>query len=266
MSNKRRSNTKSKFDNFDKFLVNNPHPIQIPTEYNSKKFTIHDMKSIQPMTRTQERLFQLWNNNNLSIDGSAGTGKTFCATYLALKDILGEIENRKCDKIIFIRSAVASRDIGFLPGTEEEKMEVYETPYIQIFDFLFKKKNQYKFMKEAGIVEFHSSGFLRGQTFDNAIIIVDEAQSMNYHEISTIMTRVGTNSKMVIIGDTKQNDLIYKKNDISGFGKYLKVASMIPSMRQVTFTIADVVRSGFVKEFLVADEMYDDKEALNNTR
>lgn len=263
MPTKKRSNTKSKYDNFDNFLNNNPIPI--PTDFNrsQKTFSIHDMKSITPMTRNQQRVFDLWEDDyNLSIDGSAGTGKTMCATYLALQELLGKGGDGKVDRIIFIKSPSPSKMVGHLPGTIEEKLEPYEVSFMQIFDFIFKKKNQYKFMKEAGLIEFHSSAFLRGQTFDNAIIIVDEGQSMNYHEISTIMTRVGSNSKIVMIGDTKQNDLIYNKNDVSGFAKYLKVASMIPSMRQVSFTIADIVRSGFVKEFLVADEMYDNK--VNN--
>jgi predicted ribonuclease YlaK len=258
---RRKANLKFKQDSFSSFMNSNPVPI--PTEYNQKKFSVHDMKSIRPMTRNQEQVFSLWNDDyNMVLAGSAGTGKTLCSIYLALQEVL-DLENTKYDKLIIIRSAVASRDVGFLPGTEDEKMEVYETPYMQIFDFLFKKKNQYKFMKEAGLVEFHSTSYLRGQTFDNSIIVLDEAASLNYHEISTVLTRVGTNTKVITIGDTKQNDLIYKKSDVSGFAKFLKVASMIPSMRQVTFTIDDVVRSGFVKEFLVADEMYDEREHLN---
>jgi phosphate starvation-inducible PhoH-like protein len=264
---RRKSNAKSKYDDFDTFL--NKNPIPIPTEYNrnQKTFTTHDMKSIQPMTRNQQKVFDLWEDDvNIVLAGSAGTGKTLCTLYLALKEILDTIENRKYDKIVIVRSAVASRDIGFLPGTAEEKMEVYEQPYMQIFDFLFKKKNQYKFMKEVGLVEFHSTAYLRGTTFDNCIIVLDEAASLNYHEISTVMTRVGTNTKIIAIGDTKQNDLIYKKNDTSGFMKFLDISTRIPSMRNVYFTVEDIVRSGFVKEFLIADEQYEEREELNRKR
>lgn len=260
MPTKKRSNTKSKYDNFDNFLNNNPIPI--PTDFNrsQKTFSIHDMKSINPMTRNQQRVFDLWEDDyNITLAGSAGTGKSLCTIYLALQEILGTIDNRKYDKLIIIRSAVASRDLGFLPGSLEEKMEVYEQPYMQIFDFLFKKKNQYKFMKEAGLVEFHSTAYLRGTTFDNCIIILDEAASLNYHEISTVITRVGTNAKIITIGDTKQNDLIYKKNDTSGFAKFLEISNRMPSMRNVYFNIQDVCRSGLVKEFLVADEQYDER-------
>lgn len=261
---KKRSNTKLRANNFESFLDRNPHPSiqQIPTEYNrsQKVFSVHDMKSIQPMTRNQQRVFDLWKDDyNITLAGSAGTGKSLCTIYLALQEILGTIDNRKYDKLIIIRSAVASRDLGFLPGSLEEKMEVYEQPYMQIFDFLFKKKNQYKFMKEAGLVEFHSTAYLRGTTFDNCIIILDEAASLNYHEISTVITRVGTNAKIITIGDTKQNDLIYKKNDTSGFAKFLEISNRMPSMRNVYFNIQDVCRSGLVKEFLVADEQYDER-------
>ena len=259
---KRRSNAKSRADNFNQFLNKNPI-VEIPTEYNraQKVFTVHDMKSIQPLTRNQALVFDLWKDDyNITLAGSAGTGKTLCSIYLALQEILGTIENRKYDKLIIIRSAVASRDIGFLPGTAEEKMEVYEQPYMQIFDFLFKKKNQYKFMKEAGLVEFHSTAYLRGTTFDNCIIVLDEAASLNYHEIATVVTRVGNNAKIITIGDTKQNDLIYKKNDTSGFAKFLEISNRMPSMRNVYFKLDDIVRSGLCKEFLIADEDYDNRQ------
>lgn len=242
------SKRRTKITLHDEFLNQNPIIVQTP-----KKFSNHDIKSIQPMTRNQSRVFDLWKDGyNIVLSGSAGTGKTLVSIYLALKDLLDN--ETKYDKIVIIRSAVASRDVGFLPGTIEEKMEVYEEPYSQVFDFLFKKKNQYKFMKEAGLVEFHSSSYLRGTTFDDALVIMDEVAGMNFHEISTCATRLGQNSKLVMIGDVKQNDLIYKKNDVSGFARMLKVADRIPSMRTVTFTLDDIVRSDFVKEFLVADE------------
>lgn len=258
---KRKSNAKARYH--DEFLLNNPIPIHNHPDYmfNQKKFTVHDMKSIQPMTLNQERVFDLWQDDyNIVLSGSAGTGKTLVATYLALKDILDLSLDKKYEKIIIIRSSVPSREMGFLKGSVEEKMEVYETPYVQIFDFIFKKSNQYKYMKEAGLVEFQSTSFLRGQTFSNAIIILDEAAGLTYHEISTVLTRVGDDSKIVIIGDVKQNDLIYKKNDVSGFAKFLEVSTMMQEVRQVTFTREDIVRSGFVKSFIIADEMWDDRQ------
>jgi predicted ribonuclease YlaK len=260
---KRKSNAKMRYQEHEHFILSNPIPI--PGEFNNKKFTKHDIKSIQPMTRNQEAVFKCWGDGvNITLSGSAGTGKTLVATYLALQDLFEQDGIYK--KIVFIRSAVPTREIGFLPGTQEEKMEVYETPYMQIFDFLFKKKQQYKFMKEAGLVEFHSTSFLRGQTFDDCVIILDEAAGLTYHEISTVLTRIGNNTKIVVIGDVKQNDLLYKKNDVSGFAKFLKVSSRIPSMRQVTFNIQDIVRSGFVKEFLVADETFEEEEEFHKNR
>jgi phosphate starvation-inducible PhoH-like protein len=261
---KRKSNARLRYqEEHQHFIMDNPIPIH--GEFNNKKFTKHDIKSIQPMTRHQGDVFNGWGDGvNFTLSGSAGTGKTLIATYLALQDLFEQ--NGLYKKIVFIRSAVPTREIGFLPGTQEEKMEVYETPYMQIFDFLFKKKQQYKFMKEAGLVEFHSTSFLRGQTFDDCIIILDEAAGLTYHEISTVLTRIGNNTKIVVIGDVKQNDLLYKKNDVSGFAKFLKVSSRIPSMRQVTFNIQDIVRSGFVKEFLIADETFEEEEEFHKSR
>lgn len=257
---KRRSNAKLRANNFDSFLDKNPHPSiqQIPTEYNinQKKFTRYDIKSIQPKTRNQQLVFDLWRDDySLLLQGFSGVGKTFLATYLALNDILDQ--DSAYDKIIYVRSTTSIRSPGFLPGNLEEKNEVYELPMVQIFNDLFKKKNQYKFMKEAGLVEFHSTAFLRGLSFANAIIIFDEFQNANYEEIATCIQRVSENTKLVLCGDFMQNDLIKNKNDISGFHKAVSIIDMMPDFRKVSFEIEDCVRSEFVKSFLVAEYRYN---------
>lgn len=215
-----------------------------------------DLESIRPMTDNQELLFDIWNDdNNMILAGSAGTGKTFLSMYLSLHDVLDK--KNGYEKLIIIRSAVPTREQGFVPGTQEEKNAVYEAPYVNIFNDLFKKRNQYKFLKEAGIVEFHTTAYIRGMTFDNAIIVFDEFQNANYEELATVATRVGTNSKVVFSGDVMQNDLYRKKNDESGFKKFVAIADRVPSFRKVHFNRDDIVRSDFVKEFIIAEETYN---------
>lgn len=262
MPTKKRSNTKSKYDNFDNFLNSNPHPhvTSIPTDFNrsQKTFSIHDMKSITPMTRNQQRVFDLWKDDySIVLDGFSGVGKSFLSIYLALKDILDA--DSVYEKIIIVRSTTSIRSPGFLPGSLEEKNSVFEMPYSQIFDDLFKKKNQYKFMKEAGLVEFHSTAFLRGLSFTNAIVIFDEFQNANYEEIATCIQRIARQSKLILCGDYMQNDLIRMKNDVSGFKKAIDIINMMPDFRKVSFEIADCVRSEFVKSFLVAESIYNER-------
>lgn len=254
---KRRSTTKSRNQYFDEFLSSNP--IQIPTEYNrsQKTFSIHDMKSIKPLTRNQERFFDEWANGyNLFVSGVYGTGKSYIGMYLALNAILDP--NTPYEKLIIIKSAVASREIGYLKGSEEDKLLPYTIPYINICDELFKKKNQYKFMEEAKILEFHASSFVRGNTFNNAIILIDEIQNMNYTEAISCLGRVGKDSRVIVMGDGKyQNDLQYKKSDQSGFDSIYKISTMMPSFRNVHFEVSDIVRSGFCKELAEAMIRYE---------
>ena len=250
---KRRSNAKVRDTRgeYTRFIDNNPIPI--PTEFNQKKFSAMDLKNVNPMTLNQQRVFDLWADDySMVLAGSAGSGKSFVALYLALAEVLDKVNGY--EKIIIVRSAVPTRDLGFLPGTLEEKTEVYELPYAQLFDDLFKKKNQYKHLKAAGVVEFVTTANIRGLTWDNAIIVYDEFQSSTYHELATVATRLGKNSKVVYCGDLAQNDLIVKKNDVSGFTKFVGIVDRMPSFRKVYFTHDDIVRSGFVKEFIIAEE------------
>ena len=210
------------------------------------------MKLVNPITENQAKLVDFYEQGkNVFAIGSAGTGKTYLTTSLALKDVL---KNDKYDKVIFIRSAVQSRDQGFMPGTLKEKMAYFEGPYIDIVNDLFEDSTAYNTLKTRGQIQFMSSSFLRGLTFDHSIIIVDECQSMSYHEMATIMQRVGQNTKIIFCGDTKQNDLIKSKYDVSGLPEFLRVCSKMQSTAIVKFTVDDVVRSGIVKEFILAEE------------
>jgi phosphate starvation-inducible protein PhoH len=212
------------------------------------------MRVIKPITKTQETLFKSYlQGKNIAAIGTAGTGKTMCGLYLALKDVL---EERDYEKVIVIRSAVQTREQGFMPGSRAEKEAVYETPYVDIVNDLFGRGDAYQILKQKNMLQFMSSSFVRGLTFDNAIIVVDECQSMTYHELDSIITRVGESSKIVFCGDMKQDDLktSRNRNDISGLQDFVRVLKKIPSFDIVEFGVDDIVRSGLVKQYIIAKE------------
>lgn len=217
-----------------------------------KKFHEKDLIKIQPLTENQKLFFNLYDNTpkHLILTGSAGTGKSMCAIYKLLTDVL---EN-KYDKLLIIRGACPINSVGFLPGSLEEKLEVFETPYMGIFDNLFEFSNAYKNLKEIGKVEFISTSYVRGQTFDNSAIFIDEIGGLTYHELFSVLTRIGENSRFVMAGDFAQNDLIYKRFLESGFPRLEKVIKQIPSIERIQFTRDDIVRSSFVKDLIIADE------------
>jgi len=216
-----------------------------------KTWNVHDLKTVKPLTPAQEDLFHAWyNDQNVVAHGSAGTGKTFLALYLALSEVLSQEQHR----IIIVRSAVPTRDIGFLPGTLEEKASQYELPYHDILWELVGRGSTYQDMKEAGIIEFMTTSFIRGLTWDNAIIIVDEGENMTFHEIDSIMTRVGENTRVIFTGDLKQTDLDGKKGGISGMAEAIRVFERMEQFESIPFTKHDIVRSHFVKSWIIASE------------
>lgn len=213
------------------------------------------MRTIRPLTPTQGDMFDSYKEGyNLAAIGSAGTGKTMCAMYLALNDVMKK--GAGFEKIIIIRSAVQTREQGFMPGSKQEKEALYSVPYSDIVADLFGRGDAYQILVQKGMIEFMTSSFVRGLTFDNAIIIVDECQSMTYHELDTIITRVGESSKIVFCGDTMQDDLNISRNkaDVSGLRDFLKVLNKINSFETINFTSQDIVRSGLVKEYILAKE------------
>jgi len=231
--------------------------IQIERETDNivnKKFS---MKRIQPMTDNQKNMFDSYQTGKMiAALGSAGSGKTFVAMYLALQDVL---ENSEYKNILIVRSAVQTREQGFMPGTLKDKEAYYETPYIDITNDLFDRGDAYQILKQKGQIKFMTSSFVRGLTFDNSIIIVDECQSMTEHELSSVITRVGESSKIIFCGDTRQDDLANSKNrsDVSGLVKFTKVLKSMKEFDIIEFTTADIVRSGLVKSFLIAKELED---------
>jgi len=221
------------------------------TSRKQKSWTKHDIKAVRPITDAQEDLFHSWNNNHsICAHGSAGTGKTFLALYLALNAVL----NGEHDRIVIVRSVVPTREMGFLPGDLDEKTAVYEEPYKAILFELFGKRSSYDDMKDAGKIEFMSTSFIRGLTIDNAIIILDESSNNTFHEISSVVTRVGENTRVICTGDIVQSDLNSRRGEEEGMSKAMKVFEKMVEFSLVRFTTADIVRSEFVKSFIIAEE------------
>ncbi len=212
-----------------------------------------ELKHIQPITDNQVITFNAFEEgDNLFLHGCAGTGKTFISIYLALKEIQNGRSRRR--KLIIIRTAQSSKDIGFLPGTEKQKLEVYEAPYKAICAELYHRDDAYDILKQKGIIEFHSTSYLRGTTINDAIILVDEVQNQRYVELRTVLTRTGDHSRIILCGDTKQDDLTSDRyKEASGLKDMMKVFNFMGSMTTVQFEIDDIVRSGFVRDFIIAE-------------
>jgi len=227
---------------------------EVQDEYRrQKKILRHNfnLSEIKPLTDNQEGAFHAnGSGQHLLLYGVAGTGKTFLATYFALSDLIAGHAKR----IIIVRSAVSTRDQGFLPGTLQEKMALYEAPYREIFSELCgNRRDVYDLLKKKDYLEFMSTSFIRGITFDDAIIIVDEMQNCTEHELNSILTRVGKNTRVILCGDTRQDDLKMtgKKNQESGMSVLLRIAKAMPCFSTIEFKVQDIVRSGFVKEYII---------------
>ena len=221
-----------------------------------KPINLDLMKKIEPLTENQEELFRCYKNDqNLVAYGASGTGKTFITLYNALKDVLSE--KTPYDKIYIVRSLVATREIGFLPGDHEDKSSLYQIPYKNMVKYMFELPTDSDFemlygnLKAQGTISFWSTSFIRGTTLDNAIIIVDEFQNLNFHELDSIVTRIGEDSKIMFCGDATQSDLI-KTNEKNGIIDFMKILRVMPSVDIIEFNVDDIVRSGLCKEYLVA--------------
>ena len=214
------------------------------------------MREIEPLTDNQENLYRCYKNNqNIVAYGCAGTGKTFITLYNALVDVLNPIT--PYEKIYIVRSLVATREIGFLPGDHEDKSLLYQIPYKNMVKYMFELESDSEFemlygnLKTQGTISFWSTSFLRGTTLDNAIIIVDEFQNLNYHELDSIITRSGENTKICFCGDASQSDLT-KTNERNGIMDFTKVLRIMPSFDFIEFGMEDIVRSGLCKEYIMA--------------
>jgi phosphate starvation-inducible PhoH-like protein len=209
--------------------------------------------AVKPANKNQKRAMAALSTPETSaviLAGSAGTGKSYLALWAGLKGV----HQGLYEKVVVIRSTVEVRSMGFLPGSIGSKLGPYEAPYRGICEALYDNVSAWNILKKAKVVEFISSAFLRGISLHNCYVILDEAQSSSWHEIDTVMTRIGDNTKIVVCGDSKQDDLTVSKNDRSGFTTLLKVSKAIEGFARVKFTAADVLRSGFTKDWLTACE------------
>ena len=221
----------------------------------NKEINLSNLVTIKSITDNQKVVFDSWKKDkNQFLFGAAGTGKTFISLYLALKDVLDL--KKPYDKVVLVRSLIPTREIGFLPGDEEDKGLLYQVPYQNMVQFMFEMPNEQQFntlydrLKGQGTLFFLSTSFLRGLTFDNTIIIVDECQNLNFHELDTIITRIGQDSKIVFCGDFDQTDLI-KQNERNGLNDFLRILEEMDEFNCTEFTIGDIVRSGFVRSYLI---------------
>ena len=213
------------------------------------------MRDIEPLTDNQRLLYNAYEaDKNLIAYGVAGTGKTFITLYNALKDVLDP--ETPYEKIYIVRSLVSTREIGFLPGDHEDKSFLYQIPYKNMVKYMFEMPTEADFemlygnLKAQDIIGFWSTSFIRGTTFDKAIIIVDEFQNLNFHELDSIMTRVGESSKIMFCCDATQSDLV-KTNERNGIIDFMKILRNMSSVDIVEFGIEDIVRSGLVKEYIL---------------
>jgi predicted ribonuclease YlaK len=212
--------------------------------------------NIDPLTENQEKLYESYDSGkNIVAYGAAGTGKTFITLYNAIRDVLDE--RTPYEKIYIVRSLVATREIGFLPGDHEDKSSLYQIPYKNMVKYMFQMPDDASFemlygnLKTQGTISFWSTSFIRGTTLDNAIIIVDEFQNLNFHELDSIITRVGENTKICFCGDASQSDL-QKTNERNGIVDFMSVLRKMPSFDIIEFGVDDIVRSGLVKEYIIA--------------
>ena len=221
----------------------------------NKEVSSKDLVVIKPITENQKVIFDTWKKGqNQFLFGAAGTGKTFVSLYLALQDVMDL--KKPYDKVILVRSLIPTREIGFLPGDEEDKSALYQVPYQNMVQFMFKMPNETAFnslypkLKAQSSLYFLSTSFLSGLTFDNSIIIVDECQNLNFHELDTIITRIGQDSKIIFCGDFAQSDL-QRTNEKNGLHDFLRILEEMKEFNCTEFTIGDIVRSGFVRSYLI---------------
>jgi len=199
------------------------------------------LQEIEPLTKNQLKAFET--DKHLVLHGVAGTGKTFISSYLAFDDIL----KNEFSSLVIIRSAVPTRDIGFLPGNEKEKSSVYEEPYKDICIELFQRGDAYEILKQKGLVHFMTTSFIRGVTLRDAVVLIDECQNMSFHELDSIITRMGEGCRVIFCGDFRQSDL-----DKNGLTEFIRVLKAMDEFTLVDFEAADIVRSNFVKKYIIA--------------
>jgi predicted ribonuclease YlaK len=245
MTRKRRSNG------------NQPPAVGLMSKLSKRKKPIGAelLLDIEPLTDNQRKLFESYDaGKHLVAHGVAGSGKTFLCLFKALQDVLSEYT--PYEKIYIVRSLVPTREIGFLPGSHEDKASLYQIPYKNMVKYMFQMPSDADFemlygnLKAQETISFWSTSFIRGTTLDNCIIIVDELENLNFHELDSIITRVGENTKILFCGDASQSDLI-RQNEKNGVVDFMKILRQMPSFDIIEFEVADVIRSGLIKEYII---------------
>lgn len=207
-----------------------------------------ELSLIKPMTYAQRQVFEAFDGNDLLLHGYPGTGKTFLALYLALREV---IEQETYRKVVIFRSCVQTRDMGFMPGTEDEKMAGFEKPYREAVNEMFGRGDAYQILKTRGVIDFESTSFSRGITLNDSVIIADEIGNMSFAELDMIATRKGDSAKLIFSGDYRQSDL--KKADKEGLRDFIRILdAMGKRFEHIEFQAADIVRSEFVKAYIIA--------------
>lgn len=220
---------------------------------NSLTVSLDELEKIEPITDNQKKAFESWDKGyNLILTGSAGTGKTFIALYNAFKEMLDKPELYR--RIMIMRSMVPTRDAGHLPGTKEEKEDPYKVPYKSICDEIFGYKGAYGKLTTANKLTFETTSYIRGATFDQTIIVVDEMQNLNFHELDSVITRVGNDCKIIFCGDYLQSDFKYN-DDKDGIIKFISIVEQMRFFRVVNFGWEDIVRSDLVRDYIMTKEM-----------
>jgi phosphate starvation-inducible PhoH-like protein len=222
------------------------------------KLRIEHLITLEPLTKSQENVFASWKDGfNLVLSGSAGTGKTYISTYLSLLDIMDK--NKPEQKLVIVRSAVPTRDMGFLPGTLEEKEDAYKAPYYSILTDLFEDKDAWRKIEIAKQIEFLTTSFIRGITLTDCVVLIDESQNLTYHELCSVITRLGNNCRIILCGDYYQSDFT-KTGDREGLEKFTKILENMKLFDHVEFTWEDIVRSGLVRDFIMTKELVENGE------
>lgn len=218
-------------------------------------WNLRDMKPVSAMNESQRKAMASFaGGDHLCMYGCAGTGKTYLALTMAMKVILDEFTEQ--DRVIVVRSVAATEDIGALPGTEAEKTDPLTTPYRDILGDLFGKASTYDLMEKKGLIEFKPTAFIRGLTWDNAVIVIDECQNMSKHIIMSVLTRVGANSRVIILGDGAQSDI----KGVSGFNHTVNICKNYNMFENVEFFEKDIVRSDFVRDILTLSAGIEQEE------
>jgi predicted ribonuclease YlaK len=245
MTRKRRSNG------------NQPPAVGLMSKLSKRKKPIGQelLLDIEPLTDNQRKLFESYDaGKHIVAHGVAGSGKTFLCLFKALQDVLSECT--PYEKIYIVRSLVPTREIGFLPGSHDDKASLYQIPYKNMVKYMFQMPSDADFemlygnLKAQETISFWSTSFIRGTTLDNCIIIVDELENLNFHELDSIITRVGENTKILFCGDASQSDLI-RQNEKNGVVDFMKILRQMPSFDIIEFEVEDVIRSGLIKEYII---------------